>query len=133
MRDAKLEAMGLRADDHEFRRAPERAQMATDEIVSLKLHATTPAFDTFCARARLWSGSRRGCASDIEGHYVTGSGLCIIRVAYVTLQYCELRASSRLVFIWHVAGVVGFCNAFEERQRRCMTILRTGVGNSCQA
>ena len=34
MRDAKLEAMGLRPDDHEPRRTSERAQMATDEIVS---------------------------------------------------------------------------------------------------
>ncbi|RPD66907.1 hypothetical protein L227DRAFT_8356 [Lentinus tigrinus ALCF2SS1-6] len=33
MRDAKLEAMGLRPDDHEPRRTSERVQMATDEIV----------------------------------------------------------------------------------------------------
>lgn len=33
MRDAKLEAMGLRPDDHEYRRPSDRAQMATDEIV----------------------------------------------------------------------------------------------------
>ena len=34
MRDAKLEAMGLRPDDHEYRRPSDRAQMATDEMVS---------------------------------------------------------------------------------------------------
>ena len=34
MRDAKLEAMGMRPDDHEHRRTSDRAQMATDEIVS---------------------------------------------------------------------------------------------------
>ncbi|PIL37385.1 hypothetical protein GSI_01079 [Ganoderma sinense ZZ0214-1] len=33
MRDAKLEAMGLRPDDHEYRRPSDRAQMATDEMV----------------------------------------------------------------------------------------------------
>ncbi|RDX53834.1 hypothetical protein OH76DRAFT_1453601 [Lentinus brumalis] len=33
MRDAKLEAMGLRPDDHEPRRTSQRAQMATDEMV----------------------------------------------------------------------------------------------------
>ncbi|KAI0722708.1 hepatocellular carcinoma-associated antigen 59-domain-containing protein [Earliella scabrosa] len=33
MRDAKLEAMGLRPDDHEYRRPSDRPQMATDEIV----------------------------------------------------------------------------------------------------
>ncbi|KAM5534837.1 hypothetical protein V8D89_011553 [Ganoderma adspersum] len=33
MRDAKLEAMGLRPDDHEYRRSSDRTQMATDEIV----------------------------------------------------------------------------------------------------
>ncbi len=35
MRDAKLEAMGLRPDDHEPRRTSQRAQMATDEMVSI--------------------------------------------------------------------------------------------------
>ena len=35
MRDAKLEAMGMRPDDHEYRRQSDRAQMATDELVSL--------------------------------------------------------------------------------------------------
>ena len=35
MRDAKLEAMGLRPDDHEHRRPSDRAQMATDELVRL--------------------------------------------------------------------------------------------------
>ncbi|EJF62350.1 hepatocellular carcinoma-associated antigen 59-domain-containing protein [Dichomitus squalens] len=34
MRDAKLEAMGLRPDDHEYRRPSDRAQMATDEILT---------------------------------------------------------------------------------------------------
>ena len=34
LRDAKLEAMGLRPEDHEYRRNSERAQVATDDIVS---------------------------------------------------------------------------------------------------
>ncbi len=40
MRDAKLEAMGLRPDDHEYRRPSDRAQMATDEIV--RMHFVDP-------------------------------------------------------------------------------------------
>ena len=36
IRDAQLEAMGLRAEDHEHRRNYDKPQVATDEIVSLQ-------------------------------------------------------------------------------------------------
>lgn len=38
IRDAKLEAMGLRAEDHEPRQHREKAQTATDEMVSSVSH-----------------------------------------------------------------------------------------------
>ena len=62
MRDAKLEAMGLRPDDHEYRRSSDRTQMATDEIV--RVHCMAQHDDTDNYWIRLWKDLRRGCVNE---------------------------------------------------------------------
>ena len=62
MRDAKLEAMGLRPDDHEYRRSSDRTQMATDEIV--RVHCMAQHDDTDNYWIRLWKDLRRVCVNE---------------------------------------------------------------------
>lgn len=64
IRDAKLEAMGMLPEDHEYRRPHhERTQMATDELVSLlpyrdvRLIIPSP-------QHRSWNVLRKGCVNE---------------------------------------------------------------------
>lgn len=66
LRDAKLEAMGMSRDEHEYRRPQhERTQMATDELVCITFFSA----GTYSTLCRSWNVLRKGCGNNLVSLY----------------------------------------------------------------